>query len=74
MNRIETVENPFWEKLSIAIDRLHGCKFAGEYNSETREIKVKYISRSVTSFKELADLMWSMRDAGIDSIVGGYYE
>lgn len=50
MNEIEEVKIHSGEKLSIAIDRLYGCKFAGEYNSEPREIKVKYISRSVASF------------------------
>lgn len=74
MTEIEEVKNPFWENIDAAMNRLYGCKFTGEYDSKNELIKVQYISRSVTSFYKLTDLMWNIRDSGKDSIIGGFYE
>lgn len=73
-SELEVVENPEWETIMNAADRLSACKFAGPYISKTRMIKVQYISRTPDSFDALLSKLREFRNDGIRTIIGGFYD
>lgn len=74
MSELIRVENPVWEKVGDANNRLYGNMFIGEYKEESDMVKVLYISKSKDTYVQLEDLGWQYRNKGMCILTGGFYE
>lgn len=73
-NGLEVVENPEWETIRDATNRLATCKFTGPYIWRTRMIQVQYISRTPDSFDALINKSWELKSTGVQTTIGGFYD
>lgn len=74
MSDLMKVENPVWEKVGDANNRLYGSMFIGEYNADEDMVKALYISKSKDTFFELERIGNSLRSNGESILTGGLYE